>query len=254
MNPGSGSYDYLNRALFISADQMRDYQTVGQHALLAAGYPAYVSSDVSDVVEAPTGDAANPATPLAPNAIQTMSEGWGMMTLLIHGVSDGWVLRSNQYNEWPKSFLFTASGADGEHGFLPNIESNGKPGMIYSIGCNNAAFDMDAPPFGSTNPCVAESFLAKPNGGAVGFVGYSRWGWVASSWKLEQAFIDTSTTRTTTPRKRFAIPRRCPLLSRSVLRAELLWRSGDQRLDEHSAGPSIYEQQNQADRGNRRHG
>lgn len=189
-NPGSGSYDYLNRALFISADQMRDYQTVGQHTLLAASYPEYVTSDVSDVVEAPTGDAANPATPLAPNAIQTMSEGWGMTTLLIHGVSDGWVLRSNEYNEWPKSFLFTASGADGEHGFLPNVESNGKPGVIYSIGCDNAAFDMDSPPFTASNPCVAESFLAKPNGGAVCFVGYSRWGWVASSWKLEQAFID----------------------------------------------------------------
>ena len=189
-NPGSGSYDYLNRALFISADQMRDYQTVGQHTLLAASYPEYVTSDVSDVVEAPTGDAANPATPQAPNAIQTMSEGWGMTTLLIHGVSDGWVLRSNEYNEWPKSFLFTAAGTDGEHGFLPNVESNGKPGVIYSIGCDNAAFDMDSPPFAATNPCVAESFLAKPNGGAVCFIGYSRWGWVASSWKLEQAFIE----------------------------------------------------------------
>lgn len=189
-NPGSGSYDYLNRALFISADQMRDYQTVGQHTLLAASYPDHVTSDVSDVVEAPTGDAVNPATPLAPGAIQTMSQGWGMTTLLIHGVSDGWVLRSNEYNEWPKSFLFTASGTDGEHGFLPNVEANGKPGVVYSIGCDNAAFDMDSPPFAASNPCVAESFLAKQNGGAVCFVGYSRWGWVATSWKLEQAFID----------------------------------------------------------------
>ncbi len=189
-NPGAGNYEYLNRALFISADQMRDYQTVGQHALLAASYPSYVTSDVSEVVEAPTGDAENPQSPLAAGAIQTMSSGWGMMTLLIHGVSDGWVLRSNQYNQWPKSFLFTASGSDGDHGFLPNIESNGKPGVIYSIGCDNAAFDMDTAPFPSTNPCVAESFLAKPDGGAVCFVGYSRWGWVASSWRLEQAFID----------------------------------------------------------------
>ena len=189
-NPGGGSYDYLNRALFIAADQMRDYQGVGQQTLLAAAYPGYVTSDLSDVVEAPTGDAANPATPLAPSAIQTMSSGWGMMTLLIHGVSDGWVLRSNVYNEWPKSYLFTAAGTDGDHGFLPNIASNGKPGVIYSIGCDNAAFDMDAPPFAPTNPCVAELFLGKPNGGAVCFVGYTRWGWVASSWKLEDAFID----------------------------------------------------------------
>ena len=44
--------------------------------------------------------------------------------------------------------------------------------------------------FPSANPCVATAFLAKPDGGAVAFVGYSRWGWVSTSWRLEQAFLD----------------------------------------------------------------
>ncbi len=189
-NPGDGDYEYLSKSLFIAADQMRDYQGVGQHQLLVQAFPATVESDTSVLVEAPTGEAVNPQYPQAPSAIAAMGAGWGFTTLLIHGVSDGWVLRSNEYNLWPKSFLFTATGVDNTHGYLPNIAANGKPGLIYSIGCDNAGFDMDAPPFASTNPCVAEMFLAKPNGGAVAFVGYSRWGWVATSWKLESAFID----------------------------------------------------------------
>ncbi len=188
-NPGGGEYEFLNRSLFIAADQMRDYQGVGQQQLLAGAFPEYVESEVSAIVEDPTGDAVNPEYPLATEAIATMSEGWGFTTLLIHGVSDGWVLRSNQYNMWPKSFLFTGEGTDGANGFLPNLEANGKPGLVYSIGCDNGAFDMDAPPFAATNPCVAEMYLAKPDGGAVGFIGYSRWGWVATSWKLADAFI-----------------------------------------------------------------
>lgn len=188
-NPAGGDFDYLNRSLFISADQMRDYQGVGQQELLATAFPSTVTSDVNALVEAPTGDAANPAWPLAPDAIAQMSEGWGFMTLLIHGVYDGWVLRSNEYNLWPKSFLFTANGTDETHGFLPNLAANDKPGVVYSIGCDNAAFDMDSPPFNSSNPSVAEMFMTKPDGGAVAFVGYSRWGWVASSWRLEEAFI-----------------------------------------------------------------
>lgn len=203
-NPGGGDYEYLGKSLFIAADQMRDYQGVGQHKLLAEQFPASVISDTSMLVEAPTGEAVNPQYPQAPSAIAAMGAGWGFTTLLIHGVSDGWVLRSNEYNQWPKSYLFTVAGVDGTHGYLPNIAANGKPGLIYSIGCDNAGFDMDAPPFAATNPCVAEMFLAKPNGGAVAFVGYSRWGWVATSWKLESAFINYLYNQSNSPSEALA--------------------------------------------------
>jgi len=203
-NPGGGDFEYLSKSLFIAADQMRDYQGVGQQQLLAQAFPSTVESDTSVLVEAPTGEAENPQFPQVPSAIAAMGAGWGFTTLLIHGVSDGWVLRSNEYNQWPKSFLFTAAGVDETHGFLPNIAANGKPGVIYSIGCDNAGFDMDAPPFAATNPCVAEMFLAKPNGGAVAFVGYSRWGWVATSWKLESAFINYLYSQSNSPAEALA--------------------------------------------------
>ncbi|MCX6830887.1 MAG: C25 family cysteine peptidase, partial [candidate division Zixibacteria bacterium] len=189
-NPNNGDYAYLNKSLFIAADQMRDYSGVGEHVLLAQSLPPYVASDTTDLIEAPTGVADDPPYPLAGSSIAKLSEGWGILSLLIHGRIDGWVLRSNRYNQWPKSFILTATGVDDTHGFLPNIPSNGMPGLVYSIGCNNGAFDLDTPPFPSANPSVATAFLAKPNGGAVAFVGYSRWGWVSTSWQIEQAFLD----------------------------------------------------------------
>ena len=40
--------------------------------------------------------------------------------------------------------------------------------ILYSIGCWPAAFDYD---------CIAEHFITNPNGGAIAFVGNSRYGW-----------------------------------------------------------------------------
>jgi hypothetical protein len=190
-NPNNGNFEYLNKSLFVAADQMRDYSGgVGEHTLLAQSLPSYVTSDTSTLIEAPSGLAENPEYPIASSSTSKLSEGWGIMSLLIHGRVDGWVIRSNKYNQWPKSFVLTTDGADDNHGFFSNIASDGMPGLVYSVGCNNGAFDMDTPPFPSANPSVATAFLAKPNGGAVAFVGYSRWGWVATSWQIEQAFLE----------------------------------------------------------------
>jgi hypothetical protein len=189
-NPNNGNYAYLSRSLFVAADQMRDYEGVGQHSLLAQSLPARVVSDTSNLIEAPSGVASDPSYPLATTSIGKLAEGWGILSLLVHGRYDGWVIRSNQYNQWPKSFVLTASGSDGTHGFFPNVPANNMPGLVYSVGCNNGAFDMDTPPYPSANPSVATAFLTKPDGGAVAFVGYSRWGWVGTSWQFEQAFLD----------------------------------------------------------------
>ena len=190
-NPNGGDYDYLTRSLYIAADQMRDYQGgAGQHQLLAEVFPSHFSHDLSTLIEKPTGDAEYPAEPTAPSAIERLSEGWGIVSLLVHGSSDGFVMRSHEYNKWPKSYIFTRAGISGTHGYLPEVTAGDKVGVVYSVGCSNGAFDMDSPPFSVEYPCVAESFLLEENGGAVAFIGYSRWGWVSSSWKLEKAFLE----------------------------------------------------------------
>ncbi|MBD3367827.1 MAG: T9SS type A sorting domain-containing protein [Candidatus Eisenbacteria bacterium] len=44
--------------------------------------------------------------------------------------------------------------------------------LVYSIGCWPAAFDL-------TDECIAERFIGSPNGGAVAFIGNSRYGWAS---------------------------------------------------------------------------
>ncbi len=48
------------------------------------------------------------------------------------------------------------------------LKNRNKAGTLFSIGCWPAAIDYD---------CVAESFIANPNGGGVAFIGNSRYGW-----------------------------------------------------------------------------
>lgn len=48
--------------------------------------------------------------------------------------------------------------------------AGGRP-IVYSIGCWPAAFDLTG------DECIAEHFLWNPNGGAVAFIGNSRYGW-----------------------------------------------------------------------------
>jgi len=68
------------------------------------------------------------------------------------------------------------------------LSNHNRFGIVYSVGCNNGAFDMDSPPFENSHPCVAEKFLTDSLAGAAAFIGYSRWGWVASSWRLTADF------------------------------------------------------------------
>lgn len=51
---------------------------------------------------------------------------------------------------------------------MDDLYSPGKYGMLFSIGCWAAAFDYD---------CIAEHFVTNPDGGGIGFVGNSRYGW-----------------------------------------------------------------------------
>jgi len=58
-------------------------------------------------------------------------------------------------------------------GYLDRADASGltnalRQPLVYSIGCWPASFDKD---------CVAERFLENPNGGAVAFIGNSRYGW-----------------------------------------------------------------------------
>ncbi len=187
--PGNNNADYLNRVFFFSSDQMRDYGLEGQHALLAQGYPGHCVIDTTNGLESPSGGAPIPDNQTAPELIEKLSQGYGFVNILAHGRSDAFAVRTSKYNDWPKSYFITDEPT-GDHGTFAALEPNNRTAFYYSVSCNCTGFDQDNPPFCYTNPLIAEQLLSLPEAGAVGFIGYSRWGWVSKSHLLQRAFID----------------------------------------------------------------
>jgi hypothetical protein len=55
------------------------------------------------------------------------------------------------------------------NGDMDGLTNGNRQGIMYSMGCDPAAFDVDA--------CIAEHFVRNTNGGGVAFIGNSRYGW-----------------------------------------------------------------------------
>ncbi len=188
-DPGAGDRDYLERAAFFASDQMRDYDGGGQHGVIARTFPSWFGIDTTSAVERATGDDASPSN-LGPSELAPIfANGFGIINVVAHGRSDGFVLKSSGYNNWPKTYILTDNNGS-DHGQLDAFTPPDKPAFYYSLGCNNGGFDMDQPPMNQTNPCMVQDLIGGPSG-AVGIVAYSRWGWISSSYLLQTAFFDS---------------------------------------------------------------
>jgi hypothetical protein len=191
-NPGDGTYDYLTRALWMSSDQMRDWdEGTGQHNLLAPYIPASFDQDLTTLIESPSGDAGSPIGPDGETCVDQMNQGWGIIGVLAHGKSSGFVAKSNLTNGDPKSWVLTYPGdADGQ-GHMTNLGNHQEYGIMYSISCSQSALDVDKYPYMGGEPCVAEFYPLIAGKGGVAFLGYTRWGWVGVSYKLLQVFLES---------------------------------------------------------------
>ncbi|KPL01845.1 MAG: hypothetical protein AMJ73_09690 [candidate division Zixibacteria bacterium SM1_73] len=189
-NPGNGVTDYLPSALWMCSDQMRDWSGgVGQHILASEHVDSHYFQDLSTLIEAPSGAAENPISPYGQNCIETMDQGWGIISVLAHGVPNGFVTKSNQINQSPRSWIYSYPGEDNGHGHLPSLSNQGKYGIMYSIACKQSAIDVDKYPQMGNEPCVGEVYPISPDIGGVAFLGYTRWGWVGISYKLLEKFL-----------------------------------------------------------------
>jgi len=190
-NPGNGSNDYLGRSLWMSSDQMRDWNSgSGQHSLVSPYIPPSFTQDLSSLIESPTGGSENPIGPDGGICVETMNQGWGIIGVLAHGKSSGFVAKSNLTNGSPKSWVLTSTGGADGHGHLPNLSNDQKYGIMYSIACSQSAIDVDKYPFLGGEPCVGEFYPLVPQQGGVAFLGYSRWGWVSLSYLLFEKFLE----------------------------------------------------------------
>lgn len=190
-NPGGGASDYLTSMLWISSDQMRDWDGgIGQHGLLAPSVPSNFYQDLTTLIESPSGDAENPTGPGGETCVETMNQGWGIIGVLAHGKSSGFVAKSNLTNGSPKSWVLTFPGEGDGHGHLPNLANGEKYGIMYSISCSQSAIDVDKYPYLGGEPSVGEYYPLAPGKGGVAFLGYSRWGWVSVSQRLFEKFLE----------------------------------------------------------------
>jgi hypothetical protein len=185
-NPGGSDREYLCRALFFSSDQMRDYGLRGQHGEIASAFADQFMVDTVTGVEQARGDDPLPFNPVGEELRDILAQGYGIVNIIAHGASNAFCLRTSQYNSSPKSFFQTDMETSTIAGDLLPVN---RTGFYYSLACSNGGFDYDQPPFNIAAPNLAQTLLGMPKAGAIGFVGYSRWGWVGSSYLLQRAFF-----------------------------------------------------------------
>lgn len=188
-NPGNGDYDYLKKQLYFSSDQMRDYPTGGQHHYIAQANPTYVDVDTLQTVELPDGYDDNPTNPDGNYGVAKISQGFGFIQILAHGRIDGFRVKAAHYGDWPSSNILTLPIAD-FHGCIDDLEPNGKTSLYYALSCQVGGYDLDSTNHKSDSYSFIEGILAAEKAGAVGMVANTRWGWVYSSYFLQESFTE----------------------------------------------------------------
>ncbi len=188
-DPGGGDPSYLSRALFFSADQMRDYSGGGQHGQIARAYPNGFVIDTGTAVESLSGNDPNPAN-IGPRELPAaVSAKYGIINVIAHGRYDGFVFKSSGYNEFPKKYVLSEGFGDIQCPF-DSLSNASSPAFYYSLACDNGGFDLDRPPFTSTGVQMSRALLGSSRG-AVAMVANSRWGWIGSSYLLQKSFFDS---------------------------------------------------------------
>lgn len=185
-DPGQGDRSYLDRSVFFTSDQMRDFFEGGQQYAVAQAFPASFATECELLAETPTGEAASPLGPTNDAVVAALGDGYGMVNILAHGRADGFTTKSALYNQFPRSMILTRDDA-GSNLSLSSFESNHKPGLYYSISCSQSAFDLESA-YNMSGLSIVERLLSLDGSGAVGLVAFTRWGWVGSSYKLMQSF------------------------------------------------------------------
>lgn len=187
--PGKGDYAYLNRHLFFCSDEMRDYPEGGQHGAIAEALPDNIEVDTSWGVEYPSGDDPNPSNPDGFSSIARIGDGYGIINIIAHGRVDGFVVKSANYLGRPVSYILSTPQSGG-NGSLLNLAPNGRTSLYYSLSCDVGGYDLDTLYGDSVDYSFVEMLLVAESSGAIGMVANTRWGWVYSSYLLQESFME----------------------------------------------------------------
>ncbi len=189
---GPADASYLTHSLSVSTDQFRDWDNgIGQHGDVVTAMPPSWTNDLTTMIEAPSGADPAPSYPTEQSFPQALAQGVGWVNYFVHGRADAFVVRSAGIMDWPRTYVFTGGSAGDGNSHLNTLSLPSQPGIHLSAACDQGGIDLDSPPCSQpVGRSVAERMLLIPGGGAVAYVGQSRWGWVSTSYKLTRKFFE----------------------------------------------------------------
>ena len=98
-----------------------------------------------------------------------INDGYGLIFVATHGNQTIWGMETG-----------ANFGTDDALG----CTNSSRQGIIYTMACNTNAFDQE---LYTSDPCLSEAFLRNSHGGAVAFIGSSRYGWGYATTDIEPA-------------------------------------------------------------------
>lgn len=194
INPGSGDFSYLGRALSSQEDEMQHHR---EAEMVQQKLQGHINCTIFN--EVPDYDAPNPSFPTGSVIIDSINTiHYGLLGNhnhggpLVYGVASNGikgeapnnkgVFAMDSYDE-----LFPTNDEDG-NGF-DNLTNELYPSIMYSTSCDNMPFDQYNTPTGTYN--LGRVFTCRSNGGGPAYIGNTRYGLTPSSAYLQCYFLDS---------------------------------------------------------------
>ena len=204
MNPGNGNFSYLQKAMYVQADQA---QAVNE-ADSTAKRLHHIFPDSLIISESPSFNAQYPISPTGNEVIARMNEKHGYVTLLTHGNPYEIMVRTAQINKLhdqndtlsfyaitSDSGSRTVSMQESLNG-LNRLSNKNYPMFGYSVSCYSSTFDILTKNLYNNDWTfdmhrnIAQSFTLGKDYGGPAWIGNTRMGIQRSSPELQRQFND----------------------------------------------------------------
>jgi hypothetical protein len=197
-NPGNGSTSYLKKAFYTQADEL---QQDDQARDIANRFGSiFTTNTIYEEIYNGTpnyNSTASPQFPLGAQVINEMNTGYGFISWFNHGSPRGIGVGTMGFNECNTDVKKIMSNYDSNPGTgctyyaetgngLDNLTASNKPFVLYTLACETTPFDtwLGIAPTDNLGAMVTN----QSGKGGPFFLGNTRYGWVSSSWDMQQRF------------------------------------------------------------------
>lgn len=195
-NPGKGDFNYLKKTFYTQADQLQS----GRQANIIADELKDILPDYTILEEYPDSYDDNPTFPTGKDVIDAMNQRYyGFISWFNHGSPCGLAPMNKKYDSEFDYRNFIGIEGEACYGIrteegngLSNLKNYDYPSIVYTIACDVAPFDTLVTSWATYDVKynIAESMTVAGKYGCAAFLGNTRSGWVSTSYKLEQKFVN----------------------------------------------------------------